>query len=114
MLGSGLGGVAVTDRLLLIRLAPRERVGEMFGLFGLVGKLSAVIGPLLYGGIVFVLLEPLGRAAYSVAILSLLALMLVGLWLLRGVDEPPLAAAGDDQLAAPLEPAIVAPGESAR
>ena len=114
VLGSGLGGVAVTDRLLLIRLAPRERVGEMFGLFGLVGKLSAVIGPLLYGGIVFVLLEPLGRAAYSVAILSLLALMLVGLWLLRGVGEPPLAAGGDGQLAAPLEPAIVAPGESAR
>ena len=114
VLGSGLGGVAVTDRLLLIRMAPRGRVGEMFGLFGLVGKLSAVIGPLLYGGIVFVLLEPLGRGAYSIAILSLLALMLVGLWLLRDVQEPPLTSTADDGLAAPLEPAIVAPGETAR
>ena len=114
VLGSGLGGVAVTDRLLLIRMAPRERVGEMFGLFGLVGKLSAVIGPLLYGFIVFLLLEPLGRGAYSVAILSLLALMLVGLWLLRSVPEPPLGNRADDDLAAPLEPAIVAPGETPR
>ena len=114
VLGSGLGGVAVTDRLLLIRMAPRERVGEMFGLFGLVGKLSAVVGPLLYGFIVFLLLEPLGRGAYSVAILSLLALMLVGLWLLRSVPEPPLGDRGDEDLAAPLEPAIVAPGETPR
>ena len=113
VLGSGLGGVAVTDRLLLLRLAPRERVGEMFGLFGLVGKLSAVVGPLLYGGIVFVLLEPLGKGAYAVAILSLLGLMLIGLWLLRDVSEPPLQAS-DEDLAVPLEPAIVPPGEVAR
>jgi UMF1 family MFS transporter len=110
ILGSGLGGVAVTDRLLLVRMAPPERIGEMFGLFGLVGKLSAVVGPLLYGGIVFVLLEPLGRAAYAVAILSLLALMLVGLWLLRGVPEPPLHRPDEDDHAAPLEPATVSQG----
>ncbi len=113
VLGSGLGGVAVTDRLLLLRLAPRERVGEMFGLFGLVGKLSAVVGPLIYGGIVFVLLEPLGKGAYAVAILSLLGLMLIGLWLLRDVSEPPLQPS-DEDLAVPLEPAIVPPGEVAR
>jgi MFS transporter, UMF1 family len=114
ILGSGLGGVAVTDRLLLIRMAPADRVGEMFGLFGLVGKLSAVVGPLVYGGIVFLLLEPLGQGAYRVAILSLLVLMLIGLWLLRDVPEPPLRAHDDDALAMPLEPAIVPPGEMAR
>ncbi len=114
ILGSGLGGVAVTDRLLLIRMAPSDRVGEMFGLFGLVGKVSAVVGPLVYGGIVFLLLEPLGQGAYRVAILSLLALMLIGLWLLRDVPEPPLRFPGDDAMATPLEPAIVPPGEVAR
>ncbi|HEX7225497.1 MAG TPA: MFS transporter [Candidatus Limnocylindria bacterium] len=113
ILGSGLGGVAVTDRLLLVRMAPPERIGEMFGLFGLVGKLSAVVGPLLYGGIVFVLLEPLGRTAYAVAILSLLVLMLVGLWLLRGVPEPPLHRAGEKDDAAPFEPSTVPPGATA-
>jgi UMF1 family MFS transporter len=88
ILGSGLGGVAVTDRLLLIRLAPAERVGEMFGLFGLVGKLSAVVGPLIFGGIVLVLQPRIGTLAYQIAILSLLLLMLVGVAILRGVPEP--------------------------
>jgi uncharacterized protein (DUF58 family) len=72
-----------------------------------------VVGPLLYGGIVFVLLEPLGRTAYAVAILSLLALMLVGLWLLRGVPEPPLHRAGEKDDAAPFEPSTVPPGATA-
>ena len=87
LLGAGLGGVAVTDRLLLLRLAPPERIGEMFGLYGLVGKFSAVIGPVLYGVIVLVLLQPLGKFAYQVAILSLLALLLVGYLIVRRVPE---------------------------
>jgi UMF1 family MFS transporter len=89
ILGSGLGGVAVTDRLFLIRLAPAERMGEMFGLFGLVGKLSAVVGPLMYGGIVLILQPQLGTLAYQIAILSLLVLMLIGLAIVRGVPQPP-------------------------
>ena len=87
LLGAGLGGVAVTDRLLLLRLAPPERIGEMFGLYGLVGKFSAVIGPVLYGVIVLVLLQPLGKFAYQVAILSLLGLLLVGYLIVRRVPE---------------------------
>ncbi|MCA1572634.1 MAG: MFS transporter [Chloroflexi bacterium] len=49
LLGAGLGGVGVVDRLMLLRLAPPDRVGEMFGLYGLVGTFSAVIGPLVCG-----------------------------------------------------------------
>ncbi len=89
ILGSGLGGTAVTDRLLLLRLTPAHQVGEMFGLFGLAGKFSAVIGPIAFGVIVFLLLEPLGTVAYQVAILSLLILMVIGYWIVRGVPEPP-------------------------
>lgn len=81
---------AITDRLSLIRLAPAEQVGEMFGLFGLVGKLSAVVGPLMYGGIVLILQPQLGTLAYQIAILSLLALMLIGIVILRSVPQPPV------------------------
>ena len=92
ILGSGLGGVAVTDRLYLLRLTRPDEVGEMFGLYGLAGKLSAVIGPLLYGGIILVL-DParIGPIAYQVAILSLLVLMVIGILIVRGVPEPPPA-----------------------
>jgi UMF1 family MFS transporter len=112
ILGSGLGGVAVADRYLLLRLAPPDRLGEMFGLYGLVGKASAVIGPLLFGLIVNAFLSELGRGAYQVAILSLLGLMLIGLVIVRRVPEGRGVEAG--QTIAPLEPAIVPPGELSR
>ena len=113
ILGSGLGGVAVTDRLLLLRLAPPAQIGEMFGLYGLAGKASAVIGPLLYGAIIGLLQPSLGRDAYRIAILSLLVLMVVGFLIVRRVPdgrepEPDV----ESLLATPLEPAIVPPGEA--
>jgi UMF1 family MFS transporter len=113
ILGSGLGGVAVTDRLLLLRLTRPEEVGEMLGLYGMAGKLSAVVGPLLFGWIVLVMdPERNGPFAYQVAILSLLVLMLIGFWIVWSVPEgrPP----GEDvlPLAEPIEPAIVQPGET--
>jgi UMF1 family MFS transporter len=97
LLGAGLGGVGVVDRLMLLRLAPPERVGEMFGLYGLVGKASAVVGPIMYGTIVALLLETLDRGAYQVAIGSLFVLLLVGIWILRGVPE---GTPDDEQAAA--------------
>jgi MFS transporter, UMF1 family len=87
LLGAGLGGVGVVDRLMLLRLSPPERVGEMFGLYGLVGKFSAVVGPIAYGIIVSTLLASLDRAAYQVAIASLFVLLVVGIAILRGVPE---------------------------
>jgi UMF1 family MFS transporter len=87
LLGAGLGGVGVVDRLMLLRLTPPERTGEMFGLYGLVGKFSAVVGPIVYGAIVAVLLDSLDRGAYQVAIASLFVLLLVGIAILRGVPE---------------------------
>jgi MFS transporter, UMF1 family len=87
LLGAGLGGVGVVDRLMLLRLTPPGRIGEMFGLYGLVGKFSAVVGPIVYGAIVSSLLAALGRGAYQVAIASLFVLLLVGVAILRGVPE---------------------------
>ena len=114
ILGSGLGGVGVTDRLLLIRLVPPDRVGEFLGLYGIAGKFSAVVGPALYGLVVFLLLDVLGRDAYRVAIVTLLALMLVGYAIVRGVPSGAPPRRAPDDVAAPLEPAIVPPGETPR
>ena len=114
ILGSGLGGVTVADRVLMVRLSPPERIGEFFGLYGLVGKGSQVIGTLLYGAIIFVFLDTLGPGAYQLAVLSLLVTMLIGLWLLwpvrddwAGSGELVHAEAPPERLApstAPLEP----------
>jgi UMF1 family MFS transporter len=114
ILGSGLGGVTVADRVLMVRLSPPERLGEFFGLYGLVGKGSQIIGQLLYGLTILLLLDTLGNAAYQVAVLSLLVTMLIGLWLVwpvrddwAGSGELHVAVAPPERLApaaAPIEP----------
>lgn len=87
LLGSGLGGVQVADRVLMVRLSPPERLGEFFGLYGLVGKGSQVIGTALYGATIAILYRDGEVFAYQAAVLSLLVTMLIGLWLLRGVSD---------------------------
>ncbi len=118
LLGAGLGGVWTSDRVFMLRLSPPDQVGEFFGLYGIAGKFSAVSGPLLYGVIVSTLLDQgWGAGAYQVGIFSFLILLAIGVWLLRGVAEPPQehwdrhdlgdAAPPPERLAplaAPLEP----------
>jgi MFS transporter, UMF1 family len=109
ILGSGLGGVTVADRVLMVRLAPPERVGEFFGLYGLVGKGSQVIGQLLYGATIFALLGPLGVGAYQVAVLSLLVTMVIGLWLVWPVRDD---WQGSGELTPHVPPERLAPGSA--
>jgi UMF1 family MFS transporter len=87
ILGSGLGGVQVSDRVFMVRLSPPARVGEFFGVYGLVGKASQVVGQVLYGAIIFLLVHSLGTAAYQIAILSLIVTMGIGLWLVWPVSD---------------------------
>ena len=110
ILGSGLGGVTVADRVLMLRLSPPERVGEFFGLYGLVGKGSQVIGTLLYGLILFIFVDRLGIGAYQVAVLSLLVTMLIGVWLVWPVRDD--WAGSVDVVAEPLaDPVSPLPAE---
>jgi UMF1 family MFS transporter len=87
ILGFGFGGLSGADRILMYRLSPPKQLGEFYGLYGLVGKGSQVIGGLLYGGTLFLLFEPLGVLAYAIGLLTLLVTMLVGWYLLQGVPE---------------------------
>jgi UMF1 family MFS transporter len=102
ILGSGLGGVQVADRVLMVRLAPPERVGEFFGLYGLVGKGSQVIGQLLYGFTLLLFFDILRVGAYQLAVLTLLVTMLIGAWLLRPVRDH-WAGSGEIPISAPPE-----------
>jgi UMF1 family MFS transporter len=87
ILGFGFGGLSGADRILMYRLSPPKQLGEFYGLYGLVGKGSQVLGGLLYGGTIFLLHPVLGNGAYTVGLLTLLATMLIGWYLLQGVPE---------------------------
>lgn len=94
IVGISLGGVWTSDRVFMLRLAPAEHRGELFGLYALAGKLSSGIGPLvLWGGTVYLLvrvLEVAGEAAASrVALCVLAAASLAGIWVLRSLDDAP-------------------------
>jgi UMF1 family MFS transporter len=102
ILGSGLGGVQVADRVLMVRLSPPARVGEFFGLYGLVGKGSQVIGQMLYGLTLLLFFDILGVGAYQLAVLTLLGTMLIGAWLLRPVTDT-WEGAGEIDVHAPPE-----------
>jgi MFS transporter, UMF1 family len=114
ILGSGLGGVQVADRVFMVRLSPPEKLGEFFGLYGLVGKGSQVIGQMLYGLILYTLLDTLHVGAYQLAVLTLLATMLIGYRLIQPVSdrwgeatEAPTVPVPPERLApatAPIEP----------
>jgi len=80
-----LGGTWVAARALIVELAPAEKMGEFFGLAGLVGKSSAVFGPPIWGLIIWTL--GFSELAYRIATLFLAALIIVGLVMLQKVPE---------------------------
>jgi len=47
LIGAAAGPLQAASRSLLCRLAPRERIGQFFGLFALSGKVTAFVGPFL-------------------------------------------------------------------
>jgi len=49
--GALLGGIWTTTRPVLVDLAPRKKIAELFGYQGLAHKFSGVIGPFLFGAV---------------------------------------------------------------
>jgi UMF1 family MFS transporter len=80
--GFCLGSTWATARVLLMELSPKDQLAEMFGLAGLFGRASSILGPLLWGLLVW---DP---ARYPVALLALIGLLGIGLWILSRVPEP--------------------------
>ena len=74
------GGSQALSRSMYASLSPATKSGEFFGLFGVMEKFSAIIGPLLFA----VAASTFGSS--RPAILSLIVLFFVGIYLLLRVD----------------------------
>ena len=107
--GSALGGTWTADRVLLTRIAPVGQVGQFFGLYQMVGRLSAVVGPLIWAVVTatqWVLIAKIFNwvgsdwvsgqvmslteyesSGMRIALLALLVLLVVGVAVLRKVKD---------------------------
>jgi MFS transporter, UMF1 family len=82
LVGVALGSSQSCGRALIGQFAPAARAAEFFGLWGLAGKLAAIVGPLSYGLITY-----LTAGNHRLAILSTVGFFIAGLAALARVNE---------------------------
>ncbi|HEU5338654.1 MAG TPA: MFS transporter, partial [Sulfuricaulis sp.] len=82
LVGLALGSSQSAGRALVGQFSPAARSAEFFGLWGLAGKLAAVIGPLVYGLVTY-----LTHGNHRQALLATSGFFVAGLLLLATVDE---------------------------
>ena len=104
VVGILLGGLWTTSRPMLGELVPKDQLGRFFGLFSLSGRAAAVVGPLVWTTVVYffsphrflglttaeILNIPANKVAaipYKAGILSLVLMMIVGLYIFRKVPH---------------------------
>ncbi len=81
--GISLGSTWVVSRALVVSIVPREMTGEAFGLFNLIGYVSAAVGPIVWG-LLLLVLGHLGTLGYRLALMSFIPFLIVGsIFLLR-------------------------------
>ena len=102
IIGILLGAVWTVSRPLLAEMVPRDELGRFFGLYSLSGRAAAVVGPLLWGVVVYLFnpARPLGSAVvefmgvdgtqaekvpYKLAVVALVVMMAVGLFIFRKI-----------------------------
>jgi UMF1 family MFS transporter len=81
LIGAAGGPLQAASRTLLIRLAPRDRIAQYFGLFALTGKVTSFIGPLLIGIVTAV------TESQKAGMAVLVPFFIAGLALLRRVRD---------------------------
>ena len=97
--GFALGGIWAADRPYMLRLTPPARVGEFYGLYGMVGRFSAITGPAIWALMAYLTIRLGGlppRTGQGIAVLALLLLMLASYFILQPVSDAPREWAGAD------------------
>jgi UMF1 family MFS transporter len=76
----------------MLRLTPPARVGEFYGLYGMVGRFSAITGPAIWALVTGLTIRTLGLAptvGQGIGILTLLAMIGLSAWILAPVSDAP-------------------------
>jgi UMF1 family MFS transporter len=87
--GVAMGGTWAADRPYMLRLTPPDRIGEFYGLYGMVGRFSAITGPILWW-IVVALVQRAGGSplmGQALAITTLLGMVMASAVILKPVSD---------------------------
>jgi MFS transporter, UMF1 family len=90
--GVALGGIWAADRPYMLRLTPPNRIGEFYGLYGMVGRFSAITGPLIWALVTRFTVGMLGlppHVGQGIGVLVLLVLIAVSYVILQPVTDVP-------------------------
>jgi UMF1 family MFS transporter len=90
--GTGLGAIQAASRTFMAMLIPKGQEAELFGFYALVGKTSAIFGPMIFG-----LASRLTGGNQRIAIVAIGFLFVAGLVLLSGVKAGGPTAAGAER-----------------
>jgi UMF1 family MFS transporter len=82
LIGLAMGASQSIGRALVSKFSPVERAGEFLGLWGVVNRLSAIVGPLSYG-----LINYLNHGNHRLSMSATLVFFIFGLLLLTKVNE---------------------------
>jgi UMF1 family MFS transporter len=82
LIGLAMGASQSIGRALVSKFSPVERAGEFLGLWGVVNRLSAIVGPLSYGVINY-----LNHGNHRLSMSATLVFFILGLLLLTKVNE---------------------------
>jgi len=82
LVGVALGSSQSAGRALVGQFSPPARTAEFFGLWGLAGKLAAIVGPVSYGLVTY-----FSHGDHRLALLATTVFFIAGFLLLMTVDE---------------------------
>ena len=83
--GPALGGTWTVNRIMVTKLASREKFGEYFGFSNLSGKVSSSFGPIVVG-LILTTADVIGKYAWGWALIAVGIIMAIGLFILSFVD----------------------------
>jgi UMF1 family MFS transporter len=90
--GVALGGIWAADRPFMLRLTPPTRIGEFYGLYGMMGRFSAITGPLIWAFVFWLTIGKIGlrpHVGQGIGVLVLLSLIGISYLILRPVTDTP-------------------------
>ena len=90
--GFSLGGVWASDRPYMLRLTPPARVGEFYGLYGMVGRFSAITGPILWAASTYLTIQVLHlapRVGQGFSVIVLMVMVVASYLILQPISDAP-------------------------